>query len=85
MIFYLTFLSPRFVNSAVYYGLSLGSSNLGGNDYLNFLISGAVEFPAYFMAQMTLAYLGRRWPLTGCMVIGGGALLFTMAVPGGKQ
>lgn len=44
----------RFVNSGVYYGLSLNTSNLGGNDYLNFLISGAVEIPAYAFLLFSL-------------------------------
>ena len=74
----------RFVNSLVYYGLSLNSSGLGGNDYINFLILGAVEFPAYIMCHFTLKYLGRRWPLAVCMVIGGASLLLTLPIPTGQ-
>ena len=40
------------VNSLVYYGLSLNSSNLAGDPYLNFFISGAVEVPAYIFVQV---------------------------------
>ncbi len=67
--------------SLVYYGLSLNTSNLGGNDYLNFLVSGAVEVPAYILGQVSLVYLGRRLPLCTTMVAGGVALLLTLAVP----
>ena len=35
------------VNSGTYYGLSLSASNLGGNPYYNYLISAAMEIPAY--------------------------------------
>ena len=35
------------VNSGTYYGLALSASNLGGNPYYNYLISAAVEIPAY--------------------------------------
>ena len=38
-----------FVNSGTYYGLSLHAADLGGNPYLNFLLSAAVEIPAYLI------------------------------------
>ena len=72
------------MNSLVYYGLSLNSSNLGGNDYINFFISGAVEIPAYIMCQISLTYLGRRLPLSASMIVGGLALLLTLPVSTGN-
>ena len=42
----------RFTNSMIYYGLTLNTSNLGGNPYLNCFIAGAVEIPAYIIAQV---------------------------------
>ena len=71
----------RFVNSMVYYGLSLNTSNLGGNDYVNFFIAGAVEIPAYLFCQISLQYVGRRKSLSGTMVVGGLSLLLIPAVP----
>ena len=65
----------------VYYGLSLNSSNLGGNDYINFFLSGAVEIPAYIFTYLVLDRLGRRYTLSGVMVAGGVCLLLVMAVP----
>lgn len=70
-----------FVNSATYYGLSWNTSNLGGNDYVNFIISGAVEFPAYTFLLLTLNRWGRRNILCGCMLVAGVALLTTIIVP----
>ncbi|XP_049803763.1 organic cation transporter protein-like isoform X1 [Schistocerca nitens] len=70
-----------FVNSGTYYGLSWNTSNLGGNDYLNFFISGAVEVPAYTFLLLTLNRWGRKTILCGCMLTGGLALLLTIAVP----
>ncbi|XP_055315841.1 organic cation transporter protein [Sitodiplosis mosellana] len=70
-----------FVNSATYYGLSWNTSNLGGNDYVNFVISGAVEFPAYTFLLLTLNRWGRRNILCGCMLVAGIALLTTIIVP----
>lgn len=70
-----------FVNSGVYYGLSLNTGNLGGNAYLNFVISGAVELPAHALTIFLLDRVGRRLPLCIYMILGGIALLCTMFVP----
>lgn len=70
-----------FVNSATYYGLSWNTANLGGNDLVNFIISGAVEFPAYTFLLFTLNRWGRRNILCGCMLAAGIALLATIVVP----
>ena len=70
-----------FVNSGVYYGLSLNTSNLGGNDYLNFLISGAVEVPAYAFLLLSLNKLGRKYVLCGCMLGGGFFMAICAAIP----
>ncbi|KAK4872796.1 hypothetical protein RN001_014825 [Aquatica leii] len=69
------------VNSMTYYGLSWNTNNLGGNDYINFVISGAVEIPAYAFLLLTLNRWGRKYILCGCMVTAGVALLMTMTVP----
>ena len=68
----------------MYYGLSLNSSNLGGDDYLNFFIAGAVEIPAYAVCLVSFMKIGRRWPLAGVMVVAGLALMATAPVPDGK-
>ncbi|XP_055853387.1 organic cation transporter protein-like [Episyrphus balteatus] len=70
-----------FVNSGTYYGLSWNTNNLGGNVLLNFVISGAVEIPAYTFLLFTLNRWGRRSILCGCMLTAGIALLMTVFVP----
>lgn len=70
-----------FVNSGTYYGLSWNTNNLGGNPLLNFVISGAVEIPAYTFLLFTLNRWGRRTILCGCMIFAGVMLLSTMLVP----
>ena len=49
-----------FVNSHVYYGLSLNVKNLGGNMYANFIFAGLVEIPSYMLSVILLSWLGRR-------------------------
>ena len=44
----------RFASGMTYLGLSLGTSQLGGNKYFNFALSGAVEAPAYLLIVFVL-------------------------------
>ena len=69
----------------IYYGVSLYIPRLSGDDYLNSFISGLVEIPGYLIAQLSILYLGRRWPLVITMLLAGLALLGTMAVPEGEN
>jgi len=72
-----------FTNSFVYYGLTLNSGSLiPGDLYINFVIGGALEIVAYILTILALLFLGRRWSLSGTMVLGGLALLMTAMVPG---
>ncbi|KAI8489725.1 hypothetical protein Bbelb_326310 [Branchiostoma belcheri] len=70
-----------FVNSLVYYGLSLNTSNLGGDDYVNSFTSGAVELPAYVVTVILMERIGRQKTLSTAMVIGGVGCFCTVAVP----
>lgn len=70
-----------FVNAFVFYGLSLNTNDIGGDPFLSFFISGAVEFPAYFITIFIVKYQGRRLPLMSAMVLGGLACILTIAIP----
>jgi MFS transporter, OCT family, solute carrier family 22 (organic cation transporter), member 4/5 len=70
-----------FVISGTYYGLSWNTNNLGGNALLNFVISGAIEIPAYTFLLFTLNKWGRKTILAGSMIFAGVVLLVTMVVP----
>lgn len=50
----------RFVIAMVYYGLSLNTFILSGNPYLNFLLMGLAEFPAYIIAQVNTNFIKHR-------------------------
>ncbi|KAH8381363.1 hypothetical protein KR093_003478, partial [Drosophila rubida] len=69
------------VCTGVYYGLSWSTNNLGGNVLLNFVISGAVEIPAYCLLLLTLNRWGRRSILCGCMLVAGCGLILSAVVP----
>ncbi|XP_075227145.1 organic cation transporter protein-like isoform X2 [Lycorma delicatula] len=65
----------------IYYGVVLNLSSLGGNIYINSIISGAVEFPAIAISIVFLLKMGRRWPLCLTIVGAGLACLLTVLVP----
>ena len=69
--------------SLVYYGLSLATSSLSGNDYLNFLAVMGADLPADVVQYFTLTRVGRRLTLFGGMSLGGIFLLLTIPVPKG--
>uniref|UniRef100_A0A1A9VG81 Arrestin C-terminal-like domain-containing protein n=1 Tax=Glossina austeni TaxID=7395 RepID=A0A1A9VG81_GLOAU len=60
---------------------TLSDNKLGSNVLLNFVISGAVEIPAYTFLLLTLKRWERRTILCGCMLTAGVALLLTILVP----
>ena len=79
----LTLFFNWFVISGTYYGLSLSASNLGGNPYINFFISAAVEIPAYAINLLILnkPKIGRRLALCFPLLVAGLVLTITIFVP----
>ncbi|XP_078573409.1 organic cation transporter protein-like [Branchiostoma floridae x Branchiostoma japonicum] len=69
------------VTIIVYYGLSLNTSALDGDDYINFFFSGLIEFPALVMSVIVIEKWGRRSPFIVLMVVGGTACICTVFVP----
>lgn len=51
------------------------------NDYVSFIINGAVELPAYFIIWPLLSLIGRRWSLASSMLLAGIACVSTMFAP----
>ncbi|XP_070533075.1 organic cation transporter protein-like [Ptychodera flava] len=67
-----------FAVSFVYYGLSMNTDQLGVNPYVAFLLSGAVEIPAYLSVWWLLNKVGRRWTMFWYMVLGGVSLIISV-------
>ncbi|XP_037953373.1 organic cation transporter protein isoform X2 [Teleopsis dalmanni] len=57
------------INAVVFYGLSLNSTNLSGNKYINFALVCLVEIPGYSLAWISLRRFGRRLSLTGSLFL----------------
>lgn len=70
-----------FVVCLVFYGLSLGASNLAGNPYLNFASMGLVEVPAFIFCILTFWHIGRKSTLCFSFTITGVVLLLRLAIP----
>uniref|UniRef100_A0A8D8RIR3 Organic cation transporter protein n=1 Tax=Cacopsylla melanoneura TaxID=428564 RepID=A0A8D8RIR3_9HEMI len=70
-----------FVCNLIYYGLSWNTSNLGGNMYINFVISGLVEIPAYTLNMLCLDKFGRKMFLCPYLILSGLCLTMTIFVP----
>ncbi|XP_066501590.1 organic cation/carnitine transporter 2-like isoform X2 [Hoplias malabaricus] len=64
-----------------YFGLSLNTSRLHGDPYVNCFISAAIEVPAYIISWLSLRYLPRRVSCSASMLLGGVVLYFIQLVP----
>ncbi|XP_065257488.1 solute carrier family 22 member 16 [Emys orbicularis] len=70
-----------FTGSLGYYVFSLSSVNLGGNEYLNLFLIGAVELPAYVVACIGMDKLGRRNTLTPFLISSAVICALIMLIP----
>ncbi|XP_010899178.1 solute carrier family 22 member 5 isoform X3 [Esox lucius] len=70
-----------FTLSMGYFCISLNTSRLHGDPYINCFISAAIEVPAYISSWLLLRYLPRRLSTSASMLLGGAALYFIQLVP----
>ncbi|KAK3506862.1 hypothetical protein QTP70_030152, partial [Hemibagrus guttatus] len=70
-----------FVGSLGYYVFSLGSVNLGGNQYINLFLAGAVELPSYLIGCIAMDRVGRKMTCAPALLLSGVACMLIIAVP----
>ncbi|GIY27440.1 hypothetical protein CEXT_201112 [Caerostris extrusa] len=70
-----------FLNAFLYYALSYNTNDLAGDPYLNFFVSGFIEFPSYALVFWGIKSWGRRPTLISCMAAGGMACAAILLVP----
>ncbi|CAI5445911.1 unnamed protein product [Caenorhabditis angaria] len=66
--------------SMVYYGISMKADVLGGDIYMNFIISSAIEVPAILLVALLSDRLGRRLLVAGNLFISGIALMLNLII-----
>ncbi|XP_077758889.1 solute carrier family 22 member 16 isoform X1 [Canis aureus] len=64
-----------------FYFFSLNSVNLGGNEYLNLFLMGAVEIPAYIFMCLGMDRIGRRSVLAFALISGALFCGVVMVIP----
>ncbi|XP_037072198.1 solute carrier family 22 member 15-like isoform X1 [Pollicipes pollicipes] len=72
-----------FTNNLCYYGLTSASATMGSDRFTSVALSGLIELPAYAIVMLVLNRVGRRTPLCGFMLLGGGCCLGIMGLPHG--
>ncbi|KAM9339253.1 solute carrier family 22 member 16 [Symphorus nematophorus] len=70
-----------FIGSLGYYVFSLGSVNLGGNQYINLFLAGAVELPSYLVGCFAMDRIGRKMTCAPALLLAGVACMLIIAVP----
>ena len=65
----------------IYYGIIYNVENLSGSLYLNFVLMGLVEIPAYILNILLLDRIGRRNLLIITLLLTGGTCLLAGCIP----
>ncbi|KAI1897619.1 hypothetical protein AGOR_G00085130 [Albula goreensis] len=77
----LTVWSVWFIGSLGYYVFSLGSVNLGGNQYINLFLAGAVELPSYLIGCYAMDRVGRKKTCAPSLLLSGIACMLIIVIP----
>ncbi|CAN9507984.1 unnamed protein product [Ophioblennius macclurei] len=70
-----------FASAVVYQGLVMRVGITQGNLYLDFFISGLVEFPATLLVLVTIDRVGRRLPFATANMVAGASCFVTAFIP----
>ncbi|NWU93821.1 S22A3 protein, partial [Upupa epops] len=70
-----------FASALIYQGLVMRLGIVGGNLYVDFFISGAMELPAALLILVTIDRIGRRLPFAVSNIVAGIACFITAFLP----
>lgn len=66
----------------LFYGLTLTSVTLAGNNYLDFILTSLIEIPAYIACNYAIEWMGRKKSLIISYLMTGAACLIFTIIPG---
>lgn len=67
-----------------YYGLSLNTADLPGDDYVNFVLSGVVELPGLVACIPMMERIGRKPTMIILLAGSGVSCIISGVLPSGK-
>jgi OCT family organic cation transporter-like MFS transporter 4/5 len=73
----------RFSITFVFFGLSLNSVLVGGNQFTNFILVALIELPAYVVFYFAMDRLGRRTTLCLSLILSGVSCISFVFLPTG--
>jgi len=70
------------VSGLTYYGLSYSAEALGGDIFINTLVSGLVEYPAYIICFFIVGHpkIGRKFSMSGSFFVGAVSMLICIGL-----
>jgi OCT family organic cation transporter-like MFS transporter 4/5 len=74
----------RFSITFVFFGLSLNSVSVGGNQFTNFILVALIELPAYVVFFFAMDRLGRRNTLSFSLFLSGISCISFAFLPTGN-
>ncbi|XP_065213734.1 organic cation transporter protein-like isoform X2 [Planococcus citri] len=74
-----------FTGTLVYYGLSINSISLAGDKYLNFILTNAVEVPAFILSGFIMEKVERRVSLSAAFFFSGITCILCEFIPADMQ
>ncbi|XP_078685957.1 organic cation transporter protein-like isoform X2 [Branchiostoma floridae x Branchiostoma belcheri] len=80
----ITMSSVWFATVAVFYALAIGSADLAGDPYLNFVLGGLLEIGLSLLGLVAMEKWGRRPVIGGYLFLSGAACLAVAATPTGR-
>lgn len=63
------------MNSILYFGVTLNTTKMAGNKFINYFLLSIIEFPGGWLAGKLVETTGRRWTQAGFFLLSGACCL----------